>query len=219
MWKHAGASRVVRILLKSAVLFTAPSSLCACTHSAPLPRPPQLFDFDAALRALGRVEARDCYFLPPAGPIPFVVRFSAEGVVDMAAAEKGVEGTPAAECIATHLRSIKIAPYREEGFEMSLEVPHACDLKSNEAPPFSRDAVLAAIERFDLAKCAWLPGPRRGEAMVVTEPAGGLKHVYARAPSVSLPLGECVERELMRLRTPAYNGTQNWVLAQYTVPK
>jgi hypothetical protein len=210
-----------RRLLESAFCFALPSCLfaCACARAAAPPAAaPQLFDFDAALRALGKVEARECYFLPPAGPMPFVVRFSAEGVVDEAAADRGVEGTPAAECIAAHLRDIRIAPYREEAFEMSLEVPHARDLRSNEAPPFSLQATLAAVERFDLSKCAWLPGPRRGEVVVVTDPAGGLKYVYSRGAMVEQPLGECIERELSRLRLPAYNGTQNWVVAQYIVP-
>lgn len=230
------------------ILFCMGLRALACLPAARVPtRPgPREPDDDAVIRALQAVDAPQCYFLPPAGPIPFTMDFSSDGTVKsvraeprltvedrlapysvMIRAERELDGGtaeqnrpegPAVDCIAGHLRTLRIPPRRGGVSVEHVNAPHAKDLSNDRRPPFDRSTLLTAVAQIDLSDCATLAGPRRGEAMVVTAPEGGVRHVFAHGPSFGQPLGRCIEGLIGRVPTPSYDGSENWVLVSYTVP-
>jgi hypothetical protein len=181
------------------------------------PRRPARFDADAVVRALQEVDASECYFLAPAGPLPFLVTFAPNGAVAAVRAEK-VEGA-AIDCLLPHLRAVRIPSFHGRSFTVRIDQPHALDLSVDEKIPYSRPAILSAVTRANLDMCHALPGPRHGVAMLITDPKGGFTDVFVRGDIADQPLGKCVERWLMMVQTPSYNGGPVWLLVDYVVPE
>ena len=94
-------------------------------------------------------------------------------------------------CQSRVLRTLRVRPY-PGSMTVSVEAPHAYGLSTSERTPFERAAILEAVARVDLSGCAESPGPRAGEALVVTTPAGGVADVFVRGPSADQPLGKCI---------------------------
>jgi hypothetical protein len=192
--------------------------LFGCAHAEQSVADPSTERTDemAVAHALQTVDADECYFLPPAGPIRFRVEVSSSGAVESVRPDDGTQEGAAVDCIAAALRRLRMRPF-PGNLTLYTDVPHAADLRSA-TRRFDRKALQVAIAEIDLAECAEWPGPRSGEAILVTSPRGDVVHAYVRGPRAGKSLGTCVERNIVRAHFSAYNGGQNWVLVTYSVP-
>ena len=104
-------------------------------------------EIDLALEA---ADAPQCYFLPPAGDIGFRMEVAPDGTVKSLQPlpnHRDVEPPvgPAVECIAAHLRGLRMPPSPSGFTRRRVESPHAKDLSSGTLPPFDRAAIRQSL--------------------------------------------------------------------------
>lgn len=215
---HVGCFR--RFPIASFLACLAPTTACVRTTEVQAgsaePTGPAIY------LALEAVDAPQCYFLPPAGDIRFRMEVAPDGTVKSLQplpnhrdAEPPVG--PAVDCIAAHLRGLRMPPSPSGFTQRSVESPHAKDLSSGTLPPFDRAAIHRAFAAVDLSECARLPGPRTGYALALTLDEGGV--LDAGIPGgEKRPQAQCIGRRLKSAQTPAYNGTEQFILVPWTLP-
>lgn len=217
-----GAVRGVGHLMRAASLVACLAVTTACVRTTQVAPGSAEPTGPAVYRALEAVDAPQCYFLPPAGAIRFRMEVAADGTVKSLQTlpnHRDVDppAGPAVDCIAAHLRALRLPPSPSGFTQQSVESPHAKDLSSAALPPFDRTTMQKAFAAVDLSECARLPGPRTGHALALTLEEGGV--LEAGIPGAEKrPLAQCIGRRLKTAQTPAYNGTEQTILVPWTLP-
>lgn len=77
-----------------------------------------------------------------------------------------------------------------------------------EAPPFDRDAALAAFAEVDLQKCRVTNAPTgEGHVTVTFQPGGkATGAIVDRGPWLGTPVAKCIASQYKKARVPAFKG-------------